>query len=76
MESKMIKAEAYCGDDVIRNSDYMPVKKTQKQWQIYANKQAEKQNFRLNKFSLVWSAVVSWIPTRNAYRINYASQSK
>jgi hypothetical protein len=76
----MLKAEAvwvntYTGEETaIRDNDGVPIQQTRREWLSWAKQQLKIKNFRVNRFSLVWSAVVVWMDDKNSYKIIFSSE--
>jgi poly(3-hydroxyalkanoate) synthetase len=63
----MKKSPAYLGLGLVENATHNPLYKTRDQWQKWADREAKKQG-------PIWTAVLCWVETRQAFRINFAGQ--
>ena len=68
------KLPAYCGEGMILDGNCDPILKTRKGWMQYAERKARSMNKGGGKFRLQWHQNVVFIESRNAFRINFASQ--
>lgn len=72
LENEYQTYPAFSGNDVIRENN-LPLKKTRKSWQVYANRKARELSKR---DGIEWTGIVAFIPWRHAYRISFAGMKK